>query len=397
MNFKINIDFKKLVGGTLLSQLILVLFSPLITRLYLPEEYGVYSLILAYSSILAIISSGRLEFAISIPSDLTEAKNIVRVAYLVILVVFILAISVIYFDNNYADIIPNISGLLGYFIPIFAALISFMNLQYYYRLRLADINRVSSSNVLKSLGLVVGQALLNFSKIGLILGQITSYFLTSWYLTKVNFERLKAREIRKTLRRYKRFWYLLTPAQVLNSLSANALTLIIGSNYGLSALGAYALGQKIVGLPMSVLGTSLSQLLLSRLGGDELNRDEKSREVKRTLTQGLVLSGVCFTLIFSLIDFAIPLVFGSEWVETAFFVKALIPVMAIKFVSSTISIVSVVYEKQQIDLVINIVQVIALLIITMIDLTLVQMLSIYNIAFGLIYLVSIRFYLRIVR
>lgn len=71
-------------GGTAFAQLIGVVFSPIITRIYLPEEYGVLTV---YASVLAIISiSASLDYQLAIPiaDDDEKAINLLALSTIVL-------------------------------------------------------------------------------------------------------------------------------------------------------------------------------------------------------------------------------------------------------------------------------------------------------------------------
>lgn len=66
-----------------------------------------------------------------------------------------------------------------------------------------------------------------------------------------------------------------------------------------------------------------------------------------------VISIVLFTPIFLLAEWFFPLFFGSEWQIAGLYAKILTPLMAIRFVVSTLSISLVVIEKQAKELLIH--------------------------------------------
>src|SRR5690606_30650583 len=70
-----------LLSGTAFGQLIPILISPILTRLYTPEEIGTYSIFFATSNILAIVATGRLEFAILIPKARDESWDIALTSF----------------------------------------------------------------------------------------------------------------------------------------------------------------------------------------------------------------------------------------------------------------------------------------------------------------------------
>ena len=111
--------------GTIIAQAIPIAASPILTRIYTPQDFGIFALYSAIVSLLAVIATGRYELAIMQPSKDEDAKLIVILSLLISSILgFILAIVVVIFNQEIANLFDNskIGGWL-YFIP-FAVLIT---------------------------------------------------------------------------------------------------------------------------------------------------------------------------------------------------------------------------------------------------------------------------------
>mgnify|MGYP001399071774 CR=1 FL=1 len=84
-----------LFKGTLIAQLIPVLLTPVLTRLYSPADFGVLELFLSVSLILGVIANGRYELAIVLPDEKKDAWNLmslgmlISIAFTILLVLFV--------------------------------------------------------------------------------------------------------------------------------------------------------------------------------------------------------------------------------------------------------------------------------------------------------------------
>src|SRR5688572_21522949 len=76
----------KLIGGATIGQLALVLASPALTRLYSPSEFGAFATYVAVLSLAAIISSLRLDIAITLARTDEEAFELTAMAGTVVVV-----------------------------------------------------------------------------------------------------------------------------------------------------------------------------------------------------------------------------------------------------------------------------------------------------------------------
>ena len=74
-----------LVGGTTISQSIIVVTSPVLTRLYAPSEVGVYSVAISILSILIVVSCLRYELAIPLPENDVAAANVLALSLVTML------------------------------------------------------------------------------------------------------------------------------------------------------------------------------------------------------------------------------------------------------------------------------------------------------------------------
>ena len=58
--------------GTSIAQVISIAVSPILTRLYSPEDFGVYAFYMSMVSVLAVVATGRYELAIALPKRREE-------------------------------------------------------------------------------------------------------------------------------------------------------------------------------------------------------------------------------------------------------------------------------------------------------------------------------------
>jgi O-antigen/teichoic acid export membrane protein len=62
-----NRNILALMTGTGLAQLIPIIVSPFLSRIYSPEQFGLFALFLATVSSLSVMATGRYELAIILP------------------------------------------------------------------------------------------------------------------------------------------------------------------------------------------------------------------------------------------------------------------------------------------------------------------------------------------
>ena len=94
-------DVLKLVTGTTFAQIIAVLASPLLTRLYGPEAFGFLALSTSIiTSIIRVVACMRYELAIMLPKTDEEAANLLGLCLLCVAVISGLTVPALYFGGD---------------------------------------------------------------------------------------------------------------------------------------------------------------------------------------------------------------------------------------------------------------------------------------------------------
>ena len=126
-----------LMTGTTIAQAIPIAISPILTRIYSPEDFGVLALFISISAIFGSIATARYELAIMLPEKNEEAINITALCIIIsffLSSVLFLIVSV--FHVKIVELIGNqsISRWL-YFIPLIVLFIGIHNSLSYYNTR----------------------------------------------------------------------------------------------------------------------------------------------------------------------------------------------------------------------------------------------------------------------
>ena len=77
-----NRNITTLITGTGLAQLITIIFSPLLTRVYSEDQFGNFAFLLAICSILSHLVNGRYDVSIMLPKNEEDAINPVSYTHL---------------------------------------------------------------------------------------------------------------------------------------------------------------------------------------------------------------------------------------------------------------------------------------------------------------------------
>jgi O-antigen/teichoic acid export membrane protein len=160
--------------------------------------------------------------------------------------------------------------------------------------------------------------------------------------------------------RYRRFPQLSSPAALLNALGLQLPTLLFVALYGPSVAGWMALGQRVVGVPMRVVGQALAQVYLGEAA--RIIREEPARlpVLFNRLARRLAWAGAIPIAAIGLAGPTVfPWFFGEEWREAGWYVLLLAPTVWAQFVVSPLSQTVVLAERQGAQLAVDVLRTVA--------------------------------------
>ena len=117
----------------------------------------------------------------------------------------------------------------------------------------------------------------------------------------------------------------------VNSLGLQAPALLLAAFYGEAAAGQFALAQRIVGLPVRLVGQAISKAFLGVLGEHKDEAMALRRPYDRTVLVLFALSAPAIGLIALSSEWWIEPIFGEGWGESAKILRATAIVSAMQF------------------------------------------------------------------
>ena len=353
-----------LMTGTTIAQAIPIAASPILTRIYTPADFGVMALFVAITSIFGSISSGRYELAIMLPKKEEDAINIFALGFiLTTLLSLILLILVILFNDYIAKLLNNEEIRFWlFFIPVTVFFTGLFNILTYYNIRKKKYKDIRSATIIKSVISATVQLSFGFIQngvTGLISGQIFSQMFANMRLfknilkDKVLISGISKVKIVAQAKRYKDFPKFSLWAVLANTLSGSLINILISSFFSLATLGFYSLVQRVLGLPTTLIGGSIGQVFFQQVTKEKQETGKATNSFNSTVKKLFIIGIPIFGILFFLVEHLFAFVFGEEWRIAGVYAQILIPFVFIKFVSSTVSTINTVFEKQKIGLYIN--------------------------------------------
>ena len=358
----------KLVTGSAFAQGLGILVAPIVTRLFAPEAFGVAALFVSITAIISVIACLRYELSIMLPKTDEEAANLLAVSLCFVLIITAVTALIIFFAGDIIVRLLNSPELKKYLwlIPI-AVFVSgvFLALNYW-NSRTKHFGRLSIVRVVSSIGTQATNLGLGFAGYvsgGVLIGaNIFGNFISTsllggqiWQDNRWLFkESICWKKMVAGFKRHKKFPIFDTWSALLNTISWQLPTLLLAFFFSPIIVGYYALGIRLVRFPMNLIGGAIAQVFFQR--ASEANISGNLDHVVENVFRTLVKFGLFPLLVLTVIGQDLFMVaFGNTWAEAGFYVQILAPFFFFVFISSPLSTLLRVLEKQQVALYLNIV------------------------------------------
>jgi len=346
-----------MLSGNMLSQLIPFIIAPILTRLFVEEEFATFANYLAIASLIGIVASGRLEIAIPIAHKKKDALNVVYTALVITFSLVILSI-LIPMNSDSIGLLYNDDYLGEYLITVPLAILSIglLGLTYNWVLRLKkyrllSLGKVSQSIVNSSLAAILGYA--GWGVNGLIFGWLISQFvgiivMLLFIEIKVKNEGFNNNVIKSTLKEFRDF-PLINSLHAFTDILATQVLLfwVITSYFGLFELGLFVVMNKYIRAPIVLITSSVSSIFYAETSEALNNNKSPIPILKKT-----VLTTFLFSIPFiAVILFFAPQVFGwylgDKWAISGSYAQRIIPILFMLFLLSPISSIPILFKQQQ--------------------------------------------------
>lgn len=392
-------------SSTAFAQVLNALFSPIITRIYSPEEYGILTVYMSILGLISIVASLKYEWGIPIAEDNELAINIMALSFAALfLFTFLLFIFLLFFGRTIFSVL-NVDYMLSYkyLVLIGVFFVAAYNILLQWAFRKKDFKAISKTKYTQSIagnGVKVIFGLFGAGSIGLLVGHIISQCAGIGTLSKSfkgKYKYLCSMVNVNTLlygaTRYKNFPIFTAPSQLLNTAGIQLPVFFITSLYGSQVLGFYGLANSIVNFPMILIGNSVADVLYSEAASVGRKDPKRIKDLSNKLFKKLVIIGLIPLLVLLFFGpFLFSFVFGSRWYEAGVYAQIISFLVFARLIFTPISRIFFVYEKQKANFLLDLFRVI-LVIVTFIFAKLLFLSSyvaviIYSIAMCIVYFVT---------
>lgn len=352
-------DVLRLAGGTTLAQLFVIAAAPILTRVYSPASFGTAAQFAAITGVIVVVACLRYELSIVLPKS--DEDGAVQLWVSLFFATLITVITLVVFLLLPSEILTRLGAE---HVRAYAALAAFMvgsggalNALNYWNSRTRKYGRLAAARVANNVVTAGSQIGLAGPAGGSAAGLVSGYLIGNGVAAgglalRVIQEdrRVLARALHpgRMLRGVQMHWQF--PAfnalgAVMNALSWQLPALVLGFYFGADVVGYYALGFRVLALPMSLVGLALGQVFYQRAASARRTGDLDG--LVRSVYSALVNLGVAPFVILALAgEDVFAFAFGQQWAEAGVYVQILSIWTLVWFISSPLSTLYAVLDRQ---------------------------------------------------
>jgi|GEM_PF-2780655 len=346
--------------GVIAAQILLIVVSPLLTRLYTPSQLGVLAVFTSIYSVCISFINGRYQVPIVIPDQDDEAINIFTLSLLVALILSVLTgvvlcmaspalFRIFHIDQNikkWLFLVPVVTFLGGVFESLNAW---FVRQKKYWYLSGAKVSHSASMSLVQ-----VGVGYFYPTTASLIVGRVVAEGARSGFLAVGMIRRYRGLfgKVRRSIMgrlaiKYKDFLIYESALTAVKSLAVEGPVFFLTAVYGTSTAGFYMLSVRVINSPFSILQLSMNQVFYREIVERHNKKQDLYGFVKKTYLGLFKLSIVPHVVALLTMPLIFKWVFGPTWVVSGNMTQWMVPALLMSFLNSPVTTISQVLNRQK--------------------------------------------------
>ena len=327
-----------LLSGSVIGQLLSLAAYPVVTRLFSPDDFGLFNIFYSYIEVLMILSTGKYELALPIAASDSEARAVLAFARRLNALVSILLLAVITL-LLVLGLFPAQHSQLGYIALLIPPVVFFGGnvrlhsflFNRYERYRVIAVSTATyggATAVLKILAGVLSALLPLLSRVGLPLATVLGQAAADLpYLAARRTERSEAvarpsaAARRDAARRHSHFPRYVMPKDLLNSFAFNLPFLWLAHYFADATVGLFALALTVCFRPVTLVAADVERVLYATVAQMLQQRRPIGSLIGRFMLRIVAVAVPAVVVLFVFAEPLLAFVFGSEWGAAAVYVR----------------------------------------------------------------------------
>lgn len=325
-----------LASGNVIAQGIMLVATPILSRIYSPAEFGHLAIFVSMLAIIASIGSLQYDSTITLPKNQMDSANLVFLSFLVLVLVSLFSGVLLWlFQDGIAEIF-HAKSIKNYFflLPFSLLAIGGNNILNSWAIRKGQYTIMSGIKVIQSCWMVITQVIGGLWMNGplpLLIGDVlgraggnSQFILRIFREDRSTFKQVRLDQMWKLAKRYRKFPLYSNMSVLVKQLALEIPVLMLMATYGPSLVGLFVIVQRILSMPLFIIGTSIGNVYLSESSLQLHQNPTALKGLFWKTMQNLVMIIVPILIIMVLLGPALfPIVFGEEWAKAGKFLPIL--------------------------------------------------------------------------
>lgn len=333
-----------LSSGAAISQMIAFGTSPILTRLYSPEAYGVFALMLAFVTFALALVSLHYEMAIALPAKNEDAASVTALA--IILAGVVSSIAVVLFAPWGFNLLASFGFTklinVWWLLPATILASALHQALQLWHLRRERYKEVAANGVVHSLTLNTAPILLSvsgLSSIGLLIGLVAARCASAIGLLTRAIRRDRTliaasfSGLRRVAGDYRSFPTVGLPGAVLHIACFQLPAFLLVDLFGADIAGFYLLQDRVLGAPLAVVAQGVASVFYVNAAKLAVSNGEELKNQYFKMMRNLALAGLVPALILILAGpWLFKIIFGANWERAGEFARIMAVPMFLRFI-----------------------------------------------------------------
>ncbi len=348
----------RLASGAVVSQILMVASTPLLTRIFNPESFGVMAVFAAAYAIAIPISTLKYDAAVILPK---ATRSAISLTSLVILIAsaMVLLLSGLVGAAIWMSLLPE-GYEVNLWLPLALWLGALYTLSQQWSARQNDYKNFARSQVIGSalnigISLTLG-ILLGGESHHLVLGFVSgllgslAFMLLSRSLEIKHILNVKVKGLLRRASVYRQFPVLVLPSALLMTIGQNSIPLILSTHYPIGEVGQFAIANRLLLVPAALIGGALAESFRSEFVRRQRERLGVTSFGNQTLRTLVILALPMFGLLFVTAPWLFTVIFGPDYEGAGHVSRAIVLGVAAQFMATPFASVFIALRQTTIGL-----------------------------------------------
>lgn len=360
-------DGTKLVSGNVWGQAIAFLSYLVLTRLYSPDDFTLYSLFYSYIEVLIILSTCKYEQAIVVAPNEDEAAAITRLSLRLNAIVSVVLLGVVtllcLFPVDGTLHWVGEHPLVAMLIPPMVFLCGTTRVYSFLFNRAKRFGPIALSEAVTATTGVVAKVVMGLFSVlhlvgmplGTVIGKAAGNINYLIRLRRPPFStgigplmrRTDGTHLRTVARRHSNYPRYTMPKELVNSLGYNLPFLWLAAHFDHTEIGLFSLALTVCFRPVNLFNTAFEKLLYVRLAEKVRQRQTIASDIRRFLLYVNLVAVPLFVVAFFVAEPLMVFLFGAKWVGCGAYARCLLPWVLLMLSATSLMFLSNIFSRQR--------------------------------------------------